>query len=92
MDNNKAATGGRDNVANQLMIMAENLSDQMQALSVRVNSRLAPISRPEPPTNPSTLQKEDEEWPPFFAKMRQSLSAIQCHVRNIEGAIDRLEV
>lgn len=92
--NGGAGIPARDNVAEQLAKMAADLAAQMQELSSRVNSRLELVSQPNAPMvqDGAKLEKAIDPWPPYFGKVRQSLSIIQVGIYSISQAIDRLEL
>jgi hypothetical protein len=91
MNNNKVEVGVRDNAANQVLNLASSLADQLQDLSVRVDAKLEPISRPIMPS-PTVSSKEQEELPPYFTKLREYLCVIRNNIYNISSSLDRLEI
>lgn len=81
----------RDNAANQVLNLASSLADQLQDLSVRVDAKLEPISRPIMPS-PIVASKEQEELPPYFTKLREYLYVIRNNIYSISSSLDRLEI
>jgi hypothetical protein len=90
-NNNKGEVGVRDTAANKILNLANSLADQLQDLSVRVDAKLEPISRPIMPS-PTVASKEQEELPPYFTKLREYLYVIRNNIHNISSSLDRLEI
>jgi hypothetical protein len=91
MNNTKDQIVVRDNAANQILNLASSLAEQIQDLSIRVDNRLEPISRPNMPST-TVASKEQEELPPYFAKLREHLYVIRNNIHNISSSLDRLEI
>lgn len=94
MQGQEGCVNGRENTSIQLLGMVIDLSEQMQALSDRVSSRLEPVTRTSLPVcnNKDKESRPEEEWPTLFQKLRTPLKTIQGRILDMNEVIDRLEV
>jgi hypothetical protein len=82
-------------VSEKLLDMANGLVEQSKNIGERVNNRLLPISRQEPPPdlpNKPVGCEEWPQWPPYFSHVRAALGAIENNLIAIDEAISRLEL
>ena len=77
-------------VAQQLMGMADRLASRLAALEKRTVAKLEPISKPVQPMPLAEDCKPAEQWPPYFAQMRELLSQAEGYTQEIDRAIDRV--
>jgi hypothetical protein len=82
----------RDNIANQLITLAEEVAKNAADLQDRSYNRLSCVCRPDCEVEVGIDEKKAEDWPALFSKLRSSLFSIKESIRNTDRTIDRLEL
>lgn len=84
----------RQTIATEIMQQASALHQRAQLLSERTRSRLEAISRSEStaPANARDTLKPMQEFPPFFGELRSHFQGVESYLRDIEEALDRVEL
>lgn len=75
-------------VAQKLSEMAIDLAIKAESVAARAENTLSPISWPEPPV-PERLGTANDNWPEYFAGLRDQLQRIQEANRRIDNVLDR---
>lgn len=88
MQNSNAVLAKELSVSDKTYEMARELAQLSEEVAARVESKLSPISWPEPPV-PEKLGTAEDNWPEYFSMLRGQLKRIQEAQRRIDNALDR---
>jgi hypothetical protein len=72
--------------------MAERVGIHSAKVDTEVGQRLMPVSHCAPPEAMEQPKQLDEQWPPFFAELRDYLRQIDANLSRIEDSVRRVEV
>ena len=86
-----AAPAARETVAAQIDDMARRASQTAEKVATSARERLASISRVEEDCEDRATEPQ-EQWPPLFSSLRDSLRLIENRLEVIADALDRAEV
>ena len=79
-------------VSLEIAQLAQDLANKAQALSERVDDKLAPVMISAEPLNSGAVAKDVTEYPPLFSDLRDSLRRINAALDNIGYAMSRTEL
>lgn len=88
MQNSNAVSAKELSVSDKTYEMARELAQLSEEVAARVESKLSLISWPELPV-PETPGTAVDNWPEYFARLRDQLQRIQEAQRRIDNALDR---
>lgn len=83
----------RKSVGTQVCQQGNMLADRAQKLVDRVFTKLQPVMRQNgPSTNDNRKEHVQEDYPPMFNDLRDSMDRIEQALNNIDEAISRTEL